>query len=152
MGVFSPDSRWVATGSDDRTVRLWDPQSGLPISDPLWHSGPLVRLAFDPTGRRLLTFGGQPKLWDVLLAPAPVPNWLCDLVEAVGGARLESDGQLRSVSPEAITTPLPQRALEDGHAGHSATTSAQRKLIRAQPDPASGAKLGISNGKRFGRS
>jgi WD40 repeat protein/serine/threonine protein kinase len=102
MGGFSPDSRWVATGSDDQTVRLWDPQSGLPMSDPLWHSGPLVRLAFDPTGRRLLTFGGEPKLWDMRVAPAPVPAWFCDLVEAVAGTRLAADGQVQPVGYESI--------------------------------------------------
>ena len=102
MGAFSSDSRWVATGSDDLTVRLWDPQSGLPMSEPLPHPGFLGRLAFSRDGQRLLTFGGQPKLWDVLIAPTPVPTWFCDLVETVAGTRLGPNGEVQMVSSEAI--------------------------------------------------
>jgi hypothetical protein len=94
----------VATGSDDRTVRLWDSDSGLPMSEPLAHPGPVARLAFSPDGQRLLTFGGESKLWDVIEAPTPVPGWFCELVEAVAGFRLAADGQGLPAGPEAIAT------------------------------------------------
>jgi hypothetical protein len=62
----------------------------------------LGKLSFSPDSQRLITFGGQPTLWDVLIAPTPVPSWFCDLVEAVGGARLTDDGQLQMISQEAV--------------------------------------------------
>ncbi|HXP62661.1 MAG TPA: hypothetical protein VN829_19330, partial [Dongiaceae bacterium] len=102
MGAFGPDSRLVATGSGDHTARLWDGRSGLPVSEPLAHPGEVSRLSFDPLGQRLLTLGGAAQLWDVLVAPAPVPPWFCDLVEAVAGTRLASDGQVLPVSPEVF--------------------------------------------------
>jgi WD40 repeat protein len=92
----------VATGSDDRTVRLWDPESGLPMSGPLEHSDALGRLAFSPDGHRLLSFGGQVRLWDATEAQIPVPMWFCDLVEGLAGFRRREDGQLLPVGPEAI--------------------------------------------------
>jgi WD40 repeat protein len=101
-GAFSPDSRWVVTGSHDRTARLWDPESGLPLSEPLLHPSAVVRLAVSADGHRLATFGGQSMLWDSNIAPAPVPAWFCDLVEAVGGARLEQNGVLHAVSGDKI--------------------------------------------------
>jgi len=66
--------------------------------------GLLVRLAFSLDGRRLLTFGGQPRLWDVVVAPTPVPAWFCDLVEAVAGSRLGPDGETLPASPQVIVT------------------------------------------------
>jgi WD40 repeat protein len=102
-GAFSPDGRTVATGSDDRTVRLWDPETGLPMSGSLEHSDSVGRLAFSPDGHRLLTFGGQVRLWDSIEAQTPVPMWFCDLVEALAGVRRREDGQLLPVGPEAIS-------------------------------------------------
>ena len=60
----------LATGSDDGTIRLWDPSTGRPIGEPLEVSGsPGVKMtAFrSGDGRTLLAFGGddgQLGLWD----------------------------------------------------------------------------------------
>ena len=52
--AFSPDGRVIATGGDDRAVRLWDAPSGRPFGAPLSHSGPLKSVAFSPDGQTLL--------------------------------------------------------------------------------------------------
>ena len=71
-----PDGRTLlATGSDDRTVRLWDPATGQPTSKPLTgHTGTVWAVAAVPLpdGRTLLATGstdGTARLW--LLAEMP---------------------------------------------------------------------------------
>jgi WD40 repeat protein len=59
----------VATGSDDRTARLWDAATGRPRGQPLRHHEPVDFVAFGPDGRTLLTAaGGAVHVWDAALA------------------------------------------------------------------------------------
>jgi transposase len=54
--AFSPDGKQIVTASQDRTARIWNATTGLPIGGPLrGHEGWVRSAAFSPDGKRIVT-------------------------------------------------------------------------------------------------
>ena len=56
--AFSPDGRFLASASRDKTVKVWDAASGTLIAT-LEHAEPVRCVAFSPDGRRLASASGR---------------------------------------------------------------------------------------------
>src|SRR5262249_27501864 len=65
--AFSPDSRNLATVSEDRSVRLWEVPSGRKVSTFHGHSLEVWAVAFRPDGREVATGSsdGSIRFWDL---------------------------------------------------------------------------------------
>jgi WD40 repeat protein/serine/threonine protein kinase len=62
--AFSPDGRWLATGSDHE-VRVWDWAAGKEVHPPFSHSHHSISVAFSPDGRYLASAScAEVILWD----------------------------------------------------------------------------------------
>ena len=65
--VFAPDGRSLASGSWDKTIRLWDLASGKELRRLEGHTDPVTSVAFAPDGRSLASGSDDNtiRLWDL---------------------------------------------------------------------------------------
>ena len=73
--AFAPDGRRIASGSYDKTVRLWDaPPAGAELACLRGHTGRVTSVATYPDGRRILSGSDdQTVRWDGTRGRAGLP-------------------------------------------------------------------------------
>ena len=143
--VFSADGRRVATGSSDGTARVWDSATGRPLSEPLRGHDFVGGVEFSRDGTQLLGVGGGTTafIWNVEASNQAAPDWLPIWAEAIGGERLDPNGDLQPVAQIELTNLQSKLATAPGEDLYTRTArwffmSAPSRSIspEAKPSPA----------------
>jgi WD40 repeat protein len=61
--AFSPDDKQVVSGSNDRTVRLWDAATGAALQTRKGHNSPIISIVFSLDGKQVISRSANRKMW-----------------------------------------------------------------------------------------
>ena len=89
--VYSPDGSKLATASFDKTLRIWDLNSGMTLRTLNGHTGLVLCIAMTKDGSQLASGGldNTIKIWDVPLAK---PNATMQPHQGAASVALNADG------------------------------------------------------------
>jgi len=153
--ALSPDGQIAACGNANKSILLWDLETGQPIGEPLTgHPGEVMSLAFGPDGSVLASGGAQRTviLWDVatrqpigdpLTAPGEHVCWDCAINHhGINSLAFSPDGRTLTAgcvnediirwnvaSGERIDAHLGQRLADEPSIEHPTASSPDGSLL-----------------------
>ncbi|CAN5529800.1 hypothetical protein BH11PLA2_BH11PLA2_50310 [soil metagenome] len=103
--LFSPDSRFLATGTVNGIVMVWDVATGLAITPPLGRGSHVSELQYSHDGRKLLArnFDGRTWLWDLTPDPRSMET-IASQARLLANRKLDVRGVLTPLTPQEELT------------------------------------------------
>src|SRR5258706_11431360 len=95
--AYSPDGRHIVSGSEDRTIRIWDAENGTAIGSPLeGHAGSVSSIAYSSDRQRFASgsFDNTIRVWDPFLH-VPIPPSSCNPIHPGFCAKPDMGGWVR---------------------------------------------------------
>ncbi|KIO04629.1 hypothetical protein M404DRAFT_26080 [Pisolithus tinctorius Marx 270] len=95
--AFAPDGKRIVSGSWDKTLRVWDAETGVQIGSPLeGHRDDVYSVAFSPDGKRIVSGSGDKtvRVWDAekgVQIGSPLEghhSWICSIAFSPDGKRI----------------------------------------------------------------
>jgi RNA polymerase sigma-70 factor (ECF subfamily) len=88
---FSPDGQTIATGGQDRIIRLWDPTDGSMLGELPGHEDMITDLAFNPATGELVSgsWDGTVRFWDTTTRTQVAR---LDVIDEVSSLAYSADG------------------------------------------------------------
>jgi WD40 repeat protein len=112
---FSPNGDRIVIGGKDQVARVWDVESGQPVTPPMQHRKPVLHVEFSPDGRLILTTCGSHslvsegsasgRLWDAATGqPVTPPLRHSDPLRTVDGGAFSPEGSMLATHSRDCTT------------------------------------------------
>jgi WD40 repeat protein len=136
--AFSPDGRTLASGSEDKTIKLWDVETGDELRTITGHSWNVSTVAFSPDGKTLASgsWDRTIKLWDAetgkeLHTLTGHSDFVISVAFSPNGKTLASGGEQGTIKLWSTETGEELRTLEARHGGvvNSVTFSPDSKTL-----------------------
>jgi len=101
--AFSPDGRQLVSSSFDKTIKLWDTNSGKCVKTLLGHRNRIWTVAFSPNGRQIASGGddNHTKIWD--LERERCIKTIVGHTNAILSVKMSSDGSYLASGNEDTT-------------------------------------------------